>query len=58
MTVYGGAAMVFGELLDWDPSGKVSLVEATFDAVRSQGRGLVAVGCAAESFKHQKPPGS
>jgi hypothetical protein len=33
VTVYGGAAMVFGELLDWDPSGKVSLVEATFDAV-------------------------
>jgi hypothetical protein len=33
VTVYGGTAMVFAELLQWDPSGKVSLVEATFDAV-------------------------
>ena len=38
MTVYGGAAMVFGELLQWDPTGKVSLVEATFDAVRGEGK--------------------
>jgi len=33
VTVYGGSAMVFAELLDWDPTGKVSLMEATFDAV-------------------------
>jgi hypothetical protein len=32
VSVYGGVMLVFGELLQWDPSGRVSLIDAAVEA--------------------------